>query len=1136
MSKLTSFTKNSKRGAAILLAAALCIPGGSLPDPAEAAAKKQAVSIRLTAPYTSKEEKPITTLYLKKGSSFRIKAKAYPKAAGKKLIYKSSKKNIASVSKKGVIKAKKCGKAKINIQPKGSKKVTAAIRVTIVKKLKKVKKIAISQKTLTLTAGSRKTLSAKILSPRKPTTKKVNWYSSDRSILTVSKKGVVTARKAGKATVTVTSADGRGARASCRITVQADTSGHRVPTPVPTSGVKTDQPNPSDRPAGSESASPSETPSGSPGSSETPSGQPLSITVPGDRTGIKQGETITLKAEGTDSVVWSVSGIDGVTIDKNGQLAVSKNAMSGRSITVTAQAPENKSRQATKKFVIIENETPVLTEKQIQLNPTSEKNPYGLTFRSDKAYSTISDPERGDVLRFDASKGYTSNSYDVLAWIVVDPAWAGKTVTISAYLKYDASEDITGNMNLVINENWNHNNPAFKYNADAGTWHHITGTYTLPEYSASRYNGNNNRLYIARDTQHMAAGKNAVYYIDDLVFSVEKAEIETVNLTTANDTTELNPNMTLQCSAEVIGTGVPSQKVVYSIEPPVAGASISEKGLLKVEDVEIGSKINVKATSFEDPTKSSQKTITIIEKTDFSPIVIRATLDNWWPAIDSRYYKQRGYVENDGDGYVTITNGNSGGMGINSFFMPDDLRYSAVAGFLMKEDGTSIDVSDYDYLDVRTSVLKNNTSELSIYQSDDTSYKKSIYRKNVTETSDDLTWRIPLSKLGENGADLTDIKAISVSPESSEFMTSRVYSFTFVKNTGEDYVPKSHPKSLEIQRKKGTQIDDSGNCTMAVDKSCQLIPVIKNKNAMPIDGQVTWTSEDPSIATVSDQGIVTTKKTGTVNITGNVVGYEHVTATYPITVADSSAATEIGIEVGNCSNNIEYYTLDEIKAGLNVKGVLINTFGETIGNTTGQEITVESNDLGAKIENGILTVSGDTTLSGGSGMEWIDLVLKDTDGFTEIQKTITVVDGIRIPLTRETISAADPDTSDAKNINTKQGVATMHFSYNDETENGFRLKGTLPQGKKLADYKNMRFMVTGGSQYELYYGETYKTGAEPIAKKGISSISQTILTTKLTEEQRNSTEYDFTFLIKNRDAEEIGLHSVILYKPVTQTE
>ena len=110
----------------------------------------------------------------------------------------------------------------------------------------------------------------------------------------------------------------------------------------------------------------------------------------------------------------------------------------------------------------------------------------------------------------------------------------------------------------------------------------------------------------------MPDGVNAVYYIDSLQFTIDRADIDGVTLTTAKDAAEIYQNHDLQCTAAVSGTGVLSQKVIYSIEPSVEGASISSDGLLSVKNAAPGVEIHIKAASVEDPSKYDSKTVTVL--------------------------------------------------------------------------------------------------------------------------------------------------------------------------------------------------------------------------------------------------------------------------------------------------------------------------------------------------------------------------------------------------------------------------------------------------------------------------------------------------------------------------------------------
>ena len=610
MYKVYSVKKHVKRALSALMAVSLIL--SPISGEAKTNKKKTVTKIQLTSPYSSKDKKVTTTLTLKKGSTFKIKASVSPKSASKKLTFKSSKKKIATVSKSGKIKAKKVGKAKITIRPKKNKKVKATITVTVVKKLKKVKKISLNQSKLSLsTNGNNRTaqLKATITSPKKPTVKKFNWFTSNKTVATVNKKGIVTAKKAGSATITVTSADGRGAKAVCKVTVTNGSENTSQPSGRP-SGA------PSAKPTDKATNKPTDTPTGKP--TDTPAND-LAITVPGTRTGIMQNETIQLTATGlgADKVTWSVTNAAGVTISAAGLLSVASTATANETITVTATTSANvKVKTATASFKIIENATKEVPSNLLLLNPETPETPLGLTYRSKQAYSKVQDPERGEVIRFDSSKGYAANSYDVLAWVEFDPALAGKTVTLSAYMKYEDDEKLGKKLNLLIQENSvNHPKIGAKYDAEPDTWYHITGTYTFGNKIYT--NEGQNKLYIARDVS-LPSGVNAVYYIDDLQFTLEKADVKGVNLTAADDATTIYQNHELQLTSEVVGTdenNKPIQKVNYSITPEVKGVSIDDKGLLKVGNVAKDTKITVKATSYEDPEKFATKEITVLAQT-----------------------------------------------------------------------------------------------------------------------------------------------------------------------------------------------------------------------------------------------------------------------------------------------------------------------------------------------------------------------------------------------------------------------------------------------------------------------------------------------------------------------------------------
>lgn len=85
---------------------------------------------------------------------------------------------------------------------------------------KKPTKITVSPKKKTLTVGKQIKIKVKSVRPAKAS-KAVTYKSSNKKVATVSKKGVVKARKKGKAVITVTSKKAKKVKAKVKITVKA---------------------------------------------------------------------------------------------------------------------------------------------------------------------------------------------------------------------------------------------------------------------------------------------------------------------------------------------------------------------------------------------------------------------------------------------------------------------------------------------------------------------------------------------------------------------------------------------------------------------------------------------------------------------------------------------------------------------------------------------------------------------------------------------------------------------------------------------------------------------------------------------------------------------------------------------------
>jgi len=181
------------------------------PMTAEAATKKGTVQSVTIKNLDTK------TLVLKKGKTFKLKAKVSVKGKiSKKVTYSSSNKKVATVSKSGKIKAIKNGTAKITVKSVANSKKKVTIKVKVGTPVNKVK---LNKKSINAYVGDTVKLNATV-SPKKPTIKKLTFTSSKKSVATVDSKGTVTCISTGSAKITVKATDGSGKKATCWVKVK----------------------------------------------------------------------------------------------------------------------------------------------------------------------------------------------------------------------------------------------------------------------------------------------------------------------------------------------------------------------------------------------------------------------------------------------------------------------------------------------------------------------------------------------------------------------------------------------------------------------------------------------------------------------------------------------------------------------------------------------------------------------------------------------------------------------------------------------------------------------------------------------------------------------------------------------------
>lgn len=153
------------------------------------------------------------------------------KRAKKELTWFSNKPAVASVSKKGVVTAKKRGTATITAKTKNKK--TAKINIIV---RPKIKNINFSEKKYTIPKGGYLYLSVRYVPAS--SYEKITWTSSNNSIAKVNSKGVVIGKKIGNTIITATSKK-TNKKASCKVKVDRskyialtfDDGPHRYNTP-----------------------------------------------------------------------------------------------------------------------------------------------------------------------------------------------------------------------------------------------------------------------------------------------------------------------------------------------------------------------------------------------------------------------------------------------------------------------------------------------------------------------------------------------------------------------------------------------------------------------------------------------------------------------------------------------------------------------------------------------------------------------------------------------------------------------------------------------------------------------------------------------------------------------------------------
>ncbi|MBO4855523.1 Ig-like domain-containing protein [Candidatus Saccharibacteria bacterium] len=154
-----------------------------------------------------------TSAKVKAGSSIKLTATVLPTNATNKTISWSSNNTNVAVVDNGKVIGRSAGTAKITARSSNGKTATATI--TVIQGNVEVTGISLNKSSVSVNVGATTQLVATIL-PQSASNKKVTWTSSNTSVATVS-NGIISGIKAGTATITAKTYNGKTAKATVTV-------------------------------------------------------------------------------------------------------------------------------------------------------------------------------------------------------------------------------------------------------------------------------------------------------------------------------------------------------------------------------------------------------------------------------------------------------------------------------------------------------------------------------------------------------------------------------------------------------------------------------------------------------------------------------------------------------------------------------------------------------------------------------------------------------------------------------------------------------------------------------------------------------------------------------------------------------
>lgn len=345
-----------------------------------------------------------------------------------KVSWSSSKRAVATINSKGVVKARKTGATTITATCKGKK-----YKCTIIVEAPKL-----SNTKLSLTVGQSRKIALKA------TKQKVKWVSAKSSIASVNSKGVITAKKPG--TVKIAAKIGTG-KYYCKVTVKKATSIPETPT--------TEAPT-----------------------TETPVVKVQSITLDKTSVELTDTETVQLVATITPSnaanqdINWSSSDTNVVTVDNTGKIqaiapgtATITASTADGGYSVTCQVTTKRSKEATYKALkdfVIKNGS----------NTDDGTKEYGWSnFTSDAklSWSIVYDPTDDSLILNSAQTLTSSESVSAVA-MALDPDKDSALTTVVVFAFPTLSSSFTAITDVNSSSYNKYTNRAFSISDTKGVF------------------------------------------------------------------------------------------------------------------------------------------------------------------------------------------------------------------------------------------------------------------------------------------------------------------------------------------------------------------------------------------------------------------------------------------------------------------------------------------------------------------------------------------------------------------------------------------------------------------------------------------------------------------------------------------